>query len=98
MICDAVPGSEVTFGEGAGPDTRSYRVSFDKLASALPDAVPQWTLRDGIRQLLDAYDEYGITIDDLVKARYSRISWLMREREAGRLDATLHRVTEAAAS
>ncbi len=98
MICEAVPGSQVTFGEGAGPDTRSYRVSFEKLANALPDAVPQWTLRQGIQQLVDAYDEYGITIEDLVRARYSRIAWLLRERDGGRLDATLHRVTEAAAS
>lgn len=98
MICDAVPGSEVAFGEGAGPDTRSYRVSFEKLAEAVPDAVPQWTLKAGIEQLLEAYDRYGITVEDLTEARYSRISWLMKERDAGRLNETLHRIYERAAS
>src|SRR5690606_22082502 len=98
LICFAVPGSKVAFSEGAGPDTRSYRVSFEKLAQALPDAIPQWTLRKGIRQLLDAYDEYGITIEDLVQDRYSRIAWLLKERDAGRLDASLRRAYERAAS
>lgn len=98
MIADSVPGAEVTFGAGAGPDTRSYRVSFEKLAQALPDAVPQWKLQQGIQQLLDAYGEYGIEIEDLVKARYSRISWLMKERDGGRLDEDLRRVFERAAS
>jgi len=98
MICDAVPGAEVAFGEGAGPDTRSYRVSFEKLAEAVPDAVPQWTLKAGIEELLAKYDEYGITIEDLTEARYSRISWLMKERDAGHLDESLRRIYERAAS
>lgn len=100
LVCWAVPGSRVTFGDGAGPDTRSYRVSFEKLAQAMPDAIPQWTLRKGIRQLLDAYDEHGITLDDLLRDRYTRIAWLLKERDAGRLDESLHliRAYERAAS
>lgn len=100
LICWAVPGSRVAFGDGAGPDTRSYRVSFEKLSVAMPEAVPKWTLRKGIRQLLDAYDEYGITVEDLVQSRYSRISWLLKERDSGRLDQSLRmiRAYERAAS
>ena len=88
-VCAAVPGSEVTFGEGAGADQRSYRVSFDRLAAEVPEAVPTWTLQRGIQQLLDAYRTYGITLDDLLKARYTRIAWLKQLSEAGRLDASL---------
>lgn len=100
LVCWAVPGSRVTYGEGAGPDTRSYRVAFEKLAEQLPEAAPQWTLRKGIRQLLDAYDEHGITVEDLTQARYSRIAWLLKQRDEGKLDEALRpiRAYERAAS
>ena len=31
MVRDAVPGSELSFADGAGPDLRNYRVDFSKL-------------------------------------------------------------------
>jgi nucleoside-diphosphate-sugar epimerase len=94
-VCDAVPGSQVTFGAGAGTDQRSYRVSFDRFARAFPKAVPQWTLQAGIRQLLEAYVEYGITLDELLRTKYTRIAWLMQHRAAGRLDPSLRWVPAA---
>ena len=42
MVCDTVPGSEVTLAANAGPDLRDYRVDFSKLDRHLPgpeDAV-----------------------------------------------------------
>lgn len=95
MVCAAVPGSTVTFGEGAGADKRSYRVSFDKLARVLPEAQPQWTLRRGIDQLLDAYRTHGITIEEVLQTRYSRIAWLRQEQAAGRLDESLRWIEES---
>ncbi len=92
-VCAAVPGSTVTFGEGAGADLRSYRVSFDKLARLLPAAVPRWTLRQGIDQLLDAYRRHGITLEEVLQTRYSRIAWLRSQQEAGRLDAEMRWLT-----
>lgn len=86
LICQVVPGSTVTFGEGAGTDTRSYRVSFEKLAQRLPDAQPQWTLRRGVEQLLEAYRMHGISLEEILRTRYTRIAWLKSEQEAGRLD------------
>lgn len=89
MVCAAVPDSTVTFGEGAGADKRSYRVSFDKIAETIPAARPQWNLRQGIEQLLEAYRTHGITIEEILQTRYSRIAWLRAQQEAGRLDETL---------
>ncbi len=94
-VCDAVPGSQVTFGAGAGVDQRSYRVSFDRFAGVFPEAKPQWTLQAGIRQLLEAYVEYGITLDELLRTKYTRIAWLMQHRAAGRLDPSLRWVAAA---
>ena len=43
----------------AGPDTRSYRVSFEKIARTLPDFKPQWDARKGAEQLYEAYSAIG---------------------------------------
>ena len=51
MVRDAVPGSPVTFAEGAGPDLRDYRVDFAKLQRHFPDLKMRWTVRDGIDEL-----------------------------------------------
>ena len=89
LIGDMVPGSRVTLGPGAGTDLRSYRVSFAKLAGMLPAARPQWTLRDGIEELLDAYRTYDVTLDEVVETRFTRIAWLLEQQRAGHMDETL---------
>ena len=37
MVHEAVPGSEISFADGAGPDLRNYRVDFSKLNDTFPD-------------------------------------------------------------
>ena len=37
IVREAVPGSTVTFADGAGPDLRNYRVDFSKLNDTFPD-------------------------------------------------------------
>ena len=40
IVQDVVPGSRVALAAGAGPDKRSYRVSFAKLQRRVPGAAP----------------------------------------------------------
>ena len=47
LVEAAVPGSEVTFAEGAGSDARDYRVDFSKLHARVPAAAPTWTVEAG---------------------------------------------------
>jgi nucleoside-diphosphate-sugar epimerase len=42
LVREAVPGSRVSFAEGAGPDLRDYRVDFSKLAETFPDLNFRW--------------------------------------------------------
>jgi nucleoside-diphosphate-sugar epimerase len=51
LVREVVPGSEVTFAEGAGPDLRCYRVDCGKLAR-LPGVELRWTVRRGGRAAL----------------------------------------------
>ena len=37
IVEEVVPGSQVSFADGAGPDLRNYRVNCDKYAAAFPD-------------------------------------------------------------
>ena len=47
IVHDTFPGCTVEYAEGAGPDPRSYRVDFGKLARALPEFATKWTAADG---------------------------------------------------
>lgn len=89
LVQRAVPGSELSFAEGAGADPRCYRVDFSKISRAVPGFRPTWTVERGINQLRDAYRTIGLTRDDLEGPRYSRVKALLRLLEQGRLDSDL---------
>jgi nucleoside-diphosphate-sugar epimerase len=59
VVEEAVPGTRIRFASNAGPDPRCYRVNCDKLARTLPEARAQWTAREGIEQLRDAFLRHG---------------------------------------
>ncbi len=94
LVHDVVGGT-VTFASGAGADARNYRVSCDRIAREVPTFRPQWTLRKGIEQLAEAYERYGLTLDDLMGERHQRLKRITALRQAGVLDPAL-RWTEAA--
>ena len=89
LVAELVPGTRVAFGEGAGPDKRTYRVSCEKLAATLPAARPRWTVPAGVAQLRDAFLAHGLTRDDLEGPRFQRIRRVRELQEEGRLDAAL---------
>jgi nucleoside-diphosphate-sugar epimerase len=89
MVHEVVPGSEVTFADGAGPDLRCYRVDCAKLATTLPDLDLRWTVRRGIEQLYQAFKEYGLSLEDLTGPRFERITHVRSLIEGERLDDDL---------
>jgi nucleoside-diphosphate-sugar epimerase len=88
-VAEVVPGSRVTFAPGSSADKRNYRVTFARIVGEVPGFQPRWTLRDGIRQLVDAYQEYGLRIEDLMGERHQRLLKIQALQEAGRLDEQL---------
>lgn len=94
IVADVVRGSELRIAEGAGPDARNYRVNCDRIARRLPDYRPGWTVRAGVEQLHDAFVTHGMTLDDLVGPRLSRIAHIRAEMAAGRLDPHLRWVEQ----
>ena len=94
LVRDAVPGSRVSFAEGAGPDLRNYRVDFAKLDATFPDLKLNWTVRDGIDELAAAYAEAGLTYDDFQSSRFVRLGRIRELLSAGDVDELMRRQAE----
>ena len=95
IVADVVPGCRVEIAPDAGPDTRSYRVNFDKIARVLPAFKPQWDARRGAEQLYEAYRKSGLTLEEFEGPRYQRISHIQKLIADGILAEDLrHRQSE----
>jgi len=89
LVEQVVPGSKVRYAEGGGPDPRCYRVDCGKLMRTLPEYRPQWTVRQGMEQLRDAFARNGLTRDEFLGDRYFRIKRLRALQSAGFIDESL---------
>jgi nucleoside-diphosphate-sugar epimerase len=78
IVAEVVPGCRVEIAPDAGPDTRSYRVNFDKIARVLPAFKPQWDARHGAEQLYNAYRQSKLTLEDFEGPRYQRIGHIQK--------------------
>lgn len=89
IVVETVPGSRLEFAEGAGPDTRNYRVNCDKILQQLPGFNPQWDARKGAKQLYEAYQDIGLQLEDFEGPRYRRVDHIKHLIQSGRLDGSL---------
>jgi nucleoside-diphosphate-sugar epimerase len=78
IVAEVVPGCTLEFADGAGPDKRSYRVSFEKIKRKLPAFKPQWDARMGAEQLYNAYRASGVTLEEFEGPRYQRIGHIKK--------------------
>jgi nucleoside-diphosphate-sugar epimerase len=90
VVAQVVPGCRLEVASDAGPDKRSYRVSFEKIACVLPDFKPQWDVSKGAEQLYAAYRSSGLTLEDM-ESRYQRISHIKMLMREGKLENDLRR-------
>ena len=95
LVREAVPGSRIEYAAGAGPDPRSYRVDFGKLARAVPGFEPRWTVRRGVAELRDAFQAAGLETVDLAGSRFRRVRRIREMLDGGVLDARLYPRTAA---
>ena len=95
IVKETVPGCEVAFADGAGPDKRNYRADFSKISRVLPGFRPEWDARKGARQLYDAYKRIGLEQGDFEGPRYRRIDQIRDLMAAGDLAADLRWNTAA---
>jgi nucleoside-diphosphate-sugar epimerase len=97
IVADVVPGCRIEVAPDAGPDKRSYRVSFEKIARLLPAFKPQWDARRGAEQLYAAYRQAGLILEEFEGPRYQRIGHIQRLVAEGVLAPNLRHSRMAAA-
>jgi nucleoside-diphosphate-sugar epimerase len=96
IVANTVPNCRVEYAPDGGPDKRCYRVNCDKIRRVLPAFCPQWTASKGAQELYDAYHKAGLTVEDLERGRYLRISHIQRLQQAAQLDMSLRRTRQSA--
>ncbi len=89
IVSEVVPRTKIVYSKEAGPDARSYRVDFGKLATVFPDLRMEWTVRRGAAELLSMYDRHRVTRGDFLGPRFVRLQHLRGLLEAGRIDDKL---------
>lgn len=85
IVENTVPNTHIEYSKDAGPDKRSYKVDFSKIATTLPHFKPQWDARQGAKQLYDTYKRVTFTLDEFEGPRYKRIKHLQENLSNGRL-------------
>ncbi|MFO1071423.1 MAG: SDR family oxidoreductase [Geminicoccaceae bacterium] len=89
QVAEAVPGSTVTLAEDASPDKRSYRVSCEKLAKALPGLDLTWTTRAGAKEHYEAFRTGFYGKDAFEGPRFMRLKQILARLAAGSLGEDL---------
>jgi nucleoside-diphosphate-sugar epimerase len=89
IVRDVVPGCQVEYAPDAGPDKRTYRVDFSKIARLLPDFQPSWDVHLGAEQLYNLYQQVGLKREEFEGPRFKRIDHIKQLMSSGRLGADL---------
>jgi nucleoside-diphosphate-sugar epimerase len=89
IVASVVPNCTIEFADDAGPDARSYRVSFEKIRRKLPGFQPRWDARMGAEQLYEAYSSSNLTLQEFEGPRYQRIGHIRKLLGEGVLEGDL---------
>lgn len=84
-VAEAVPAARMNITGEHGGDPRSYRVDFSRITTDIPAFDPQWTIRDGVDELVAAYRTFGLT-QEAFASRFTRLAWLRQRIDAGEID------------
>ncbi|MFO1051465.1 MAG: SDR family oxidoreductase [Planctomycetota bacterium] len=91
LVAAEVPGSTVAFEAGASPDVRNYNVNCDKIRDVLGYRA-EWTVRQGIVELRDAYRRMNLDAETFLGDRWFRIKHVLSAQKRGQLGADLRRL------
>ncbi len=89
IVAEAFPGCEVTAGPPS-KDNRSYRVSFDKIATKLPGFQCSWTARRGAAELRSLFDRVQFGAETYEFRAFTRLKQLQYLQRTGQVDDDLH--------
>ena len=70
-------------------DTRSYRVSFEKVKTILPLFNAKWSAQTGAQELLEIAQRRGLTHDEFISGAYANVEILKKRLALGELSKDL---------
>jgi nucleoside-diphosphate-sugar epimerase len=87
-IASVFPDCEVTMGPSGG-DNRSYRVSFDKIATKLPEYKARWTAKMGAEELRRLFERIEMSPETYEFRAFTRLKQLKYLQRTGQLNQDL---------
>lgn len=88
-VVDTFPGCRLERLNSPDADQRTYKTDFGKFARTFPEFHWRWNIRDGARELAEAFKAIGLTEEDFTGARFTRLKWLRYLLDTGQLDDSL---------
>lgn len=86
----SVPNSSLVFTGEHGSDSRTYKVSFKKILSTLPEYFkPEWNLDRGAKELVNFFDKIYFTEEDFRGEKCNRLLRLKRLISQNKIDSKL---------
>ena len=95
VVAATFTGCRLSIGSSDG-DNRSYRVTFDKIATELPGFACRYTLADGARQLKETFERIALDEPTFQFRAFTRLKQLKHLMETGQIDGGLFWTTESA--
>ena len=87
IVAEVVPRCTIEFADDAGPDKRSYRVSFEKIHAQASSFQAAMGCAKGCRATLQGLSRSGLTLEDFEGPRYQRIGHIKMLLADGILDS-----------
>ena len=85
IVAEVFPGCDLIFGTNDG-DNRSYRVSFDKIATHLPSFQCRHDVVIGARELHAVFERIGLSRDIFDSRAYTRLKQVQYLRDTSQID------------
>jgi len=89
IVADEFPGCSVSTGPPSG-DTRSYRVSFERIHRELPGFQCRHTARDGAQQLHQLFERIQMTPEIYRFRAFTRLRQLQHLQASGQINEELY--------
>jgi nucleoside-diphosphate-sugar epimerase len=89
IVKGTVENTIIEYAKDAGPDKRCYRVDSSKIMRMVPAFKPAWDARKGAKELLTAFQNVGLKLDDFEGPKYKRIDHIKQLLSSGKLGPDL---------
>lgn len=88
IVGENVPHADVTYGDEPSPDSRTYRVAFDKIEDRLGFSC-EWDVPAGVRELYEKFEDVGVTKEEFKSDAYTRLDRIEKLKKQDDLDSRL---------